>query len=524
MNDRRRGQVLPLFAIFLIGLFALAALAVDVSSAYSARQAYRTAADAASLAGAQDLQAAATRAVTSTERLKARTDALKSLVTDFGASAPTCDPNNDIADCPLPGTPFKVSIKTPSPTCVTCDPTHSVQVTVDNPAFQLTFARVLGIRQWNVASASVAGLTFGRSYALMTLRPPTGTGALPDVRDIEINGGTHVTIDRGDVGSNANMLYSGSGSKLFLDPDYGMYYYDPFNAPLWSSPPNPPAKPRLTSLITDPNYTIPSSAGGPVGAPDTAVNCAAAAAVVFSNAKYAPSVPVTGLGLPDMTKIQCYKPGKYAAEVTINNGNLGILQPGLYFFNGGLNAQGSVIGGFAPNSPGVALVFPETQGTMFRNRTGGGGSLQQVVALNAGSKYLNASGTEAIAARDYAGNPIQTNTTPALLMTVIVQKDANCIPVLPLPAACDNREENQNKAIDLSGGSGMYLAGVQYAVSDGISIAGNTSSGGYVGQIIAWTVFYTGGSDIRQEGPGGPNVGIIRLDAACTIPGIACAP
>jgi hypothetical protein len=161
---------------------------------------------------------------------------------------------------------------------------------------------------------------------------------------------------------------------------------------------------------------------------------------------------------------------------------------------------------------------------MFRNRTGGGGSLQQVVALNAGSKYLNASGTEAIAARDYAGNPIQTNTTPALLMTVIVQKDANCIPVLPLPAACDNREENQNKAIDLSGGSGMYLAGVQYAVSDGISIAGNTSSGGYVGQIIAWTVFYTGGSDIRQEGPGGPNVGIIRLDAACTIPGIACAP
>jgi hypothetical protein len=396
---------------------------------------------------------------------------------------------------------------------------------VNNPDFQLTFARVLGFGRFNVGSTSVAGLNFAHSYALMTLRPPTGTGALPDVRDIEINGGTHVIINRGDVGSNANMIYSGSGSRLFLDSDYGMYYYDPFNAPLWSSPPNPPAKPRLTSLITDPGYAIPLPAGGLPGAMDTASNCATAAAAVFSNPQYAPSVPVTGLGVPDMTQIQCYKPGIYATQVTINNGNLGILQPGLYFFNGGLNAQGSIIGGFKPNSPGVALVFPETQGTMFKNRTGGGGSsVQQVVALNAGSKYLNPSGAEALAALDYSGNPIQTNTTPALLMTVIVQRDSNCTPTLPLPAGCDNHEENLNKAIDLSGGSGIYLAGVQFAVSDGISIAGNSSSGGYVGQIIAWTVLYTGGSVITQEGPGGPNIGILRLDAACTVPGVACSP
>jgi hypothetical protein len=408
---------------------------------------------------------------------------------------------------------------------VTCDANHSVQVTVNNPNFQLTFARVLGFGRFNVGSTSVAGLNFARSYALMTLRPPTGTGALPDVRDIEVNGGTHVTINQGDVGSNANMIYSGSGSRLFLDSDYGMYYYDPFNGPLWSSPANPPAKPKLTSLIADPGYAIPVSTGGPVGGTDTAANCSAAASAVISNTKYAPSVPTTGPGVPDMTKIQCYKPGIYASQVTINNGNLGILQPGLYFFNGGLNAQGSVIGGFTPNSPGVALVFPETQGTMFKNRTAGGGSgVQQVVALNAGSKYQNSSGFEASAALDYANHPIQTNTTPALLMTIIVQKDPNCTPTLPLPAGCDNHEENQNKAIDLSGGSGIYLAGVQYAVSDAMSISGNSSSGGYVGQIIAWTVFYTGGSDITQEGPKGPNIGILRLDAACTVPGVACSP
>ena len=104
------------------------------------------------------------------------------------------------------------------------------------------------------------------------------------------------------------------------------------------------------------------------------------------------------------------------------------------------------------------------------------------------------------------------------------QRDTRCTPVWPFPSACDNTAENQNDAIDLSGGSALYLAGVQYGPSDNMKIAGNTSSGGYVGQIIAWTVFYTGGSTIRQDGPNGPDLGILRLDAACTAPGTACNP
>ena len=49
MRNRRRGQILPIFALTLVALFAMAALAIDVSAVYSARQAYRTFADAASL-------------------------------------------------------------------------------------------------------------------------------------------------------------------------------------------------------------------------------------------------------------------------------------------------------------------------------------------------------------------------------------------------------------------------------------------------------------------------------------------
>ena len=72
-----RGQILPLFAILLIGLFAIAALAVDVSGTYAARQAYRTTADAASLAGAQDLQVVNSRGVTGAQYAAARADAKK---------------------------------------------------------------------------------------------------------------------------------------------------------------------------------------------------------------------------------------------------------------------------------------------------------------------------------------------------------------------------------------------------------------------------------------------------------------
>jgi hypothetical protein len=146
------------------------------------------------------------------------------------------------------------------------------------------------------------------------------------------------------------------------------------------------------------------------------------------------------------------------------------------------------------------------------------------VALNAGTRYLNTSGVEATAARDYSGSLIQTNTTPPKLMTLIVPPDSRCPVVFPYPASCSNAVENTNISIDLSGGSGLYLAGVQYAPSDNVTIAGNTTTGGYVGQVWAWTLRYTGGSVINQEGSPSAEPGTIRLDAACTAPGTPCVP
>src|SRR5207245_4329827 len=81
-----RGQVLPVFALFLIVLFGMAALAIDVSGALSARRFYRSAADAAALAGGQDLQQGTSRTVTGAERTSARRDAMARLVSLLTAS------------------------------------------------------------------------------------------------------------------------------------------------------------------------------------------------------------------------------------------------------------------------------------------------------------------------------------------------------------------------------------------------------------------------------------------------------
>jgi Flp pilus assembly protein TadG len=520
MKDRRRGQILPIFALTLVALFAMAALAIDVSAVYSARQAYRTFADAAALAGAQDLQSGTTRTVTPTQYDNARAHAKASLESQLGAAA-TCVLTGNRSNCTFAGLPHQAAIITPIPAgaCASCDPDRSVQVNVVQPSVSLTFAHALGISSWRVGVTSVAGLTFNRSYAIVTLRPPFSP-AIPGVRDIAINGGTRVIVSTGDVGTNANMVYSGTGSIMVLDPGYRMYYYDPFNPPLWGSN---PAATQVTTLIADPRYPIPSRAGGPAGSLDT-TGCAAIAATVYANPNYAPSVPVAA-GAPDMTKIQCYNPGIYSSEVSVNNGTLAIFEPGLYFFDGGLDAQGSVIGGYQPSAPGVAFVFRESAGTEFKNRTSGGGSgLLQIVALNAGTRYRNAGGSEATAALDYSGQPVQTNTTRPILMTVIVPADPNCPVVYPAAATCTNVVENNNKSIDLSGGSGVYLAGVQYGPSDNMSIAGNTTTGGYVGQVWAWTLVYTGGSNINQEGDTNQGPGVLRLDAACTAPGTPCVP
>jgi hypothetical protein len=538
------GQVLPLVALFMIVLFGMAALAIDVSRAYSDLRFYRATADSASLAGAQDLQVASSRTVTATEQRNARAHALESLEQALGGNAAGCGvPTADIVDCALNSTPYVVTIQTPSPSCSTCDPERSVQVTVERPDYGLTFARVLGSNEWDLGTTSVSGLVFGKAYTIVTLRPPKPVGSTFDVKDITIDGGSVVDVERGDVGSNSNMNYSGTGSVLLLDSGYTMYYFDPMSGPLWGA--NPPGQ-KIPALIKDPNYTYPSMAGAPTFDDARTSEFATLPAVERADVDTACSDEVAKVDPAryafmagrDPATIYCYNPGIYLsgsgarnATIVAGTGEVALLKPGAYYLKSGAQVGSYLIGGYEPGSDGVALMFDEAPGTgpcpscNFISTSGA------TVALNAGTKFPPsfAGGTAADAAIDWSGNPVLTSgpdgPTPPILISVLVLKDPSCfVPTSPPfeePGSCN---ANRNKTVELKGSGQVVLEGVQYMPTDNVEIGGSSGSTGRVGQIISWTLKYSGGIQINQQGPSTQGPGTLRIDAACSAPGEPCNP
>jgi hypothetical protein len=541
-RDGEAGQVLPLVAIFMVALFGIAALAIDVSRAYADLRFYRATADAAALAGAQDLQVPTSRVVTATQQSNARAHSLESLEQALGGNAAGCASGANIIDCALNGTPYLVTIKTPSPSCSTCDPERSVQVTIRRPDYGLTFARVLGSNEWDLGTSSVAGLVFGKAYTIITLRPPKPVGSTFDVKDITIDGGSVVDVDRGDVGSNSNMNYSGTGSALLLDSGYKMYYFDPMSGPLWG--PNPAGE-KLPTLIKDPNYTYPSMAGAPtyddartsqfatlpaVERADVDIACADEAAKL-DPLRYA----FMATQAPDT--IYCYNPGIYQsgggarnAQIVAGTGEVAILKPGAYYLRSGADISGRLVGGYEPNSKGVALMFNEAgPGNCPSCIFSGNNAL--TIALNAGTRFPPpfAGGASATAAIDWSGAAVQTSgpdgPTPPILISVLVVKDPACVvptsPPFYEPAGCN---ANKNKTMNIAGSGQLVLEGVQYMPTDNVEISGTSGSTGRVGQIISWTLKYSGGILVNQEGPSSEGPGTLRIDAACSAPGEPCNP
>jgi hypothetical protein len=555
MSDSSRGQILPLFALTIVAIIAMMALAIDVTSAYAVRRTYRTAADAAALAGAQDLQRAGSRTVGAAEWATARGHAIAALEAQLGGTS-TCTLTGNRSDCTFAGTPYAASVTTPvvAGGCVSCEPARSVQVTVANPSFQLHFGRLLGVGSWRVAVTSVAGVQFSDSYALVTLRPPRKVGSTFEVRDITLDGGSVVTVNGGDVASNANMTYSGVGSILQLDPGYRMRYFpgNPPLGPMWA--PTPTGVP-LPALVADPMYRYPDMTGAPTysdarlstadlpssGTPpsrpvtraSTDPTCATLAATVDAT-RY------TFIATTAPTDIYCFNPGIYDdgnasrvdAALVVGTGQVGLLKPGAYYLRDGADIGGHLIGGWVGGAAGVALMFDENSNKgLFK------GNNAVTISLNAGTRFPTAaSGAAATAAVDWAGQLVQTSgaasPTPPVLMTLFVKRDTDgaggssaCVvptsaPFIE-PAACD---ANKNQTVNIAGNGTLILEGVQYGPTDNMTIGGNSSSVGRVGQLWAWTLKYSGGIRINQEGTQAQRPGTLRLDAACTAPGTPCLP
>lgn len=292
IGQRDGGQILALFAIFLVVLIGFAALAVDFGSWLKVRRDYQNVADAAALAGAPFL----TRPVDSTKRLEARQAAWVALESQLGvtvagtpwtadtpASTPVTDATGQFrmwVSSPPIGAAAATAAKYPGASTGSTDRTIFVWVERNNDSY---LSRIFGQGSRNISAWATAGLLPGK-YAVITLRQqnqqPTSVSA-----DITLNGNnTNLEVISGDVGGNWNMKLN-SGSQLWLhgagDNDANAYLVDYVSCgnSCWSlsqvsSGPNGfPAnqiKPvlQLPGIIPDPNYPLPPPI---VNAPTNAV-------------------------------------------------------------------------------------------------------------------------------------------------------------------------------------------------------------------------------------------------------------
>lgn len=520
-NRHHRGQILVLTGMMMLVLLAIVGLAIDISSALVTQRLERAAADAAALAGAQDLQ------VPGSQQSYAGADAMDVLVVAFGASStPSTGAGSSClssAGCPLPGTPYVVSIQTPSPSCVEClgQEDFAVQVTINNPAFGLTFARILRQTQWTVGASSVASIGRGRSYGAVTLRPPkpraNGNGDAYE-KDLTLNDGSSVHVLKGpggtsgsDVGTNTN-LWVHNNATLTLQLGK-VYHYDAYQ--LWTGP--PPGV-QVSTLIKDPLYAIPTRVvssptySNITQAKDSAANCAIEQAKVP-----APYKIRDGTSIKDLPsgQVSCFKPGVY--QFNLNNSDRAdafLLEPGVYFFDGGLQSSSTVVGGYEGGQPGVALVFNECDS--FCDLKANSSDLW---AMNVGDAAPFGNGSRATAAVGPQG-PVQTSTATQAPMSLMVVPDPNCVVIQPYPSACNDA---QNNTIKLGRPGAIYVGGVLYAPSDNVTLGGNTDGTGKVGAIYAWTLTYDSGQ-LDQESAQFDDPGTLRLDSACSPGSGVCNP
>ena len=174
--------------------------------------------------------------------------------------------------------------------------------------------------------------------------------------------------------------------------------------------------------------------------------------------------------------------------------------------------RGTLAGGLINSQPGVVIVIPETQTLDANNATH--------FMLNSGADSWSTDACRASAAVDFAG--AQVKTPQGLVLTIeVLDRDSDCFvgtdPVdISNVAACN---VNQNRTLGIAGGGKLAIAGVLYGPSDNMAINGGSNQTGYVGQIVSWTVTYTGHATLNQSYPGPIGNGILRIDPACSAPG-----
>ena len=552
---RPRGQVLALFALFLVVFTGFAALTIDYGSWLAARRSYQNAADSAVLAGSAFL----TRPIDSTKRTQARLAAWTSLKTSLGLSAaisPSFLSGSNTASAVFdPATGYRIWESTPPVEALTKYPgTYTgatdrylfAWVEKDNPTF---FARIFGQSAANVSAWATAGQFPGR-FAVLTLRQ-NGQNGPSTATDIDMNGsGTNLEVIDGDVGGNWGMKLN-SSSQLWLrgindnEADAYLIDYTTCGSSCWSPnqinsgpngfPPNVQRDPlQLPNVLDDPSYPLPLDGSlngvplsyGSSGLMQKALGTDAQGDVRLTNGT------ATGIGCDPATSPHL-GPGWYH-DIDVRSNACVILdpthtytdpdnpvaasrgqanvpggqRPGIFYITGSFNIRSNalVVGDGVtvvirpPNSlSGTYGLLPTSGGVLDLNRgatttTGTDPSWKRGAFMTDGNTTYQWNG--AVWSYNPAVNTGNTRTGVAIYVVKPSQWG-------------DNTVDASSDTIKVQAGSSLAWSGVTYAPHDNIQIAGQPNHDG-IGQFVSWTFKFSGGVAVKQTYDG-PDQALPRL-------------
>jgi hypothetical protein len=510
VSARDRGQVLVVFALWLLVLIGAAALATDYGYWLNERRTLQNAADTAAQAGISELLE---RPITPAKQDAATEHAVLYLDEQLGmglksngqvncAAAAASDPLGDgfgPEDCLNYTGPDRILIRTPVDAGMGCSGaawgTRAIRVTIVHGSTRF-FSRIYSLDNPDVSVCATSAI-FGGSLAIAVLKPNTGVQPNNANLTMKLAGSdTFIRVYGGDVAINA--MFSAAGAPPPQAPnepayikfmtavglgisDNRMYATIENPSPItWSIDAKQIRTEGLMSAESDDPYHAPLHLPAYVPIPG------------WGNALYAALdddavAPIT-LGAADAATGTCTDPvtglpgvdeGKYDL-IGVGTGARRWLCPGVFHLvsrsgQEGLQlASNAIIAG-----QGVTLVLDDD--SELRVDSGG------VLLLNSAA----AGGTETPA-------PWRTgDVRHDVPLTIWIEPVAGCDPLLP---ACS--DSTSSTVFDLSGGAGLDVRGIIYGPTDKMKISGNDQHHGS-GEIWAWTLEYLGNSQLDQVYEGG---------------------
>jgi hypothetical protein len=283
-RNSERGQLLPIFAVMLVVIVGMAALAVDVGYWRYRQRLMQTAADAAAIAGADEL------------KYPALADSVTAAKNDAAANGFTDDN----------GVTVRVAVALPPTTGTHVGNVNAVQVVVAEKQ-PLFFGGAFGLAPQWISATAVALLS----------TPATCVYALSnDSKAIQANG-AQLTATTCGFSSNGGFVVPGSTVTASLIG----YVIGPYG---YNGQSYPQAQPTLIAANADPCLTIAGCAYLKANPPNSG-------ACLNANPPYSQSVTI--------------QPGRYCTQLYVEGANTLTFAPGVYEFDNGMNVYGATVNG-----------------------------------------------------------------------------------------------------------------------------------------------------------------------------------